>query len=245
MATARYDGQTEWYESFASADMFSSARDFAVQLLGPGPGRCLDLGCGTGRAIPALARAGWSVVGTDVSTDQLGAAREHAGVLARLVRGDAHALPFEDGEFDAVISILTHTDLDDVVGAFTEAGRVLRGGGAFVYLGVHPCFGSPFVARAAPRRSKGPPQSFTPAIGAPDGIDSRLTRAAQRSGRASASTTFHSRTSSTRSSRAASRSRGSKNRARKIHPSSWRSGRRSSSCPRLLVSGAGATAEAG
>jgi len=149
MATARYDGQTEWYESFAAADMFSSARDFAVQLLGPGPGRCLDLGCGTGRAIPALARAGWSVVGTDVSTDQLGAAREHAGVLARLVRGDAHALPFEDGEFDAVISILTHTDLDDVVGAFTEAGRVLRGGGAFVYLGVHPCFGSPFVARAA------------------------------------------------------------------------------------------------
>jgi len=147
LTTARYDGQTEWYESFASAEMLSSARAFAVQLLGTGPGRCLDLGCGTGRAIPALARAGWSVVGTDVSIDQLEAAREHAGDLARLVRGDAHALPFEDGEFDAVISVLTHTDLDDVVGAFTEASRVLRVGGAFVYLGVHPCFGSPFVAR--------------------------------------------------------------------------------------------------
>ncbi len=83
----------------------------------------------------------------DVSIDQLEAAREHAGELARLVHGDAHALPFEDGEFDAVISILTHTDLDDVVGAFGEASRVLRVGGTFVYLGVHPCFGSPFVAR--------------------------------------------------------------------------------------------------
>ncbi len=50
---------------------------------------------------------------------------------------------------DAVISVLTHTDLDDVVGAFTEASRVLRAGGAFVYLGVHPCFASPFVAREA------------------------------------------------------------------------------------------------
>jgi hypothetical protein len=29
-----------------------------------------------------------------------------------------------------------------------EANRVLRSGGTFVYLGVHPCFGSPFVARA-------------------------------------------------------------------------------------------------
>ena len=148
MTTARYDGQTEWYESFASADMLSSARDFAVELLGRGPGRCLDLGCGTGRAIPALARAGWSVVGTDVSADQLEAAREHAGELARLVRADARTLPFQDREFDAVISVLTHTDLDDVVGTFAEASRVLRVGGAFVYLGVHPCFGSPFVARS-------------------------------------------------------------------------------------------------
>ncbi len=33
----------------------------------------------------------WSFVGTDVSFDQLEAAREHAGDLARLVRGDAAA----------------------------------------------------------------------------------------------------------------------------------------------------------
>jgi SAM-dependent methyltransferase len=144
---AQYDGQTEWYESFASGELLSSARSFAVALLGPGPGLCLDLGCGTGHAIPALVRAGWSVVGTDVSGDQLKAARQHAEHPARLVQADAHALPFENGEFDAVISIFTHTDLDDVAGAFGQASRVLREGGAFVYLGVHPCFGSPFVAR--------------------------------------------------------------------------------------------------
>jgi SAM-dependent methyltransferase len=148
MPTARYDGQTAWYEEIASAEGVSSARASAVQMLGSGPGRCLDLGCGTGRAIPALRDAGWSVVGTDISVDQLEAARQRTGEPAEnLVRADAHALPFEDGEFDAVISIFTHTDLDDVVSAFTEACRVVRKGGVFIYLGAHPCFGSPFVER--------------------------------------------------------------------------------------------------
>jgi SAM-dependent methyltransferase len=145
---ARYDGQTAWYEAFSSDEVFAEARRFAVDLLGPGRGaRCLDLGCGTGRTIPALVRARWSVVGADVSVDQLSAARGHVGEIAELVLADAHDLPFRDGEFDAVISILTHTDFDDVQRAFSEAARVLRRGGLFVYLGVHPCFGSPFVDR--------------------------------------------------------------------------------------------------
>ena len=148
MPTARYDGQTAWYEEIASPEAVLSARASAVQMLGSGPGRCLDLGCGTGRAIPALKAAGWTVVGTDISIDQLEAARQRTGEPAEhLVRADAHALPFEDGEFDAVISIFTHTDLDDVLCAFTEACRVVRRGGVFVYLGAHPCFGSPFVER--------------------------------------------------------------------------------------------------
>jgi SAM-dependent methyltransferase len=147
MESARYDGQTDWYESFADTEPFASARAFAVRLLGNGPGHCLDLGCGTGRAIPALAAAGWSVVGVDVSRDQLERAEQLIGDLAQLVHADAHVLPFPDEAFDAVISVLTHTDLDDVTRSFTEACRVLRPGGPFVYLGVHPCFGSPFVSR--------------------------------------------------------------------------------------------------
>jgi SAM-dependent methyltransferase len=147
LPTARYDGQTEWYEAYTSADVFSIVRQLAVGLLGPGPGDCLDLGCGTGRAIPPLVRAGWTVVGTDISIDQLEAAQRYAGDGVRLVHADAHALPFDDGTFDAVVSILTHTDFDDPQTVFSEAGRVLRTGGTFVYLGVHPCFGSPFVQR--------------------------------------------------------------------------------------------------
>jgi SAM-dependent methyltransferase len=145
---ARYDGQTAWYEEYTSAPLFSEAREAVMRLLGPGPGRCLDLGCGTGRALRLLAAAGWSVVGADVSVDQLAVARKRAGADAQLVQADAHALPFADGEFDAVVSILTHTDFDDAQAAFAEVARVLRDGGTFAYLGVHPCFGSPFADRS-------------------------------------------------------------------------------------------------
>lgn len=123
-------------------------RRFAIEMLGPGPGVCLDFGCGTGHAIPLLRDAGWTVVGTDISTDQLEVAKEHASD-AELVRADGHDLPFGDAEFDAVISLFTHTDFDDPGTALGEAARVLKPGGRFVYLGVHPCFGNPMVARAA------------------------------------------------------------------------------------------------
>jgi SAM-dependent methyltransferase len=148
--TARYDGQTEWYEAYTSAAVFSEVRTFAVKLLGPGQGRCLEIGCGAGRAIAALVESGWSVVATDVSADQIAAAHRNAGRLAEIVQADAHELPFEDASFDAVLSILTHTDFDDPPRVFGEARRVLRDGGTFVYAGIHPCFGSPFVDRADP-----------------------------------------------------------------------------------------------
>jgi ubiquinone/menaquinone biosynthesis C-methylase UbiE len=148
--TARYDGQTEWYEAYTAGEVFSKLRSFAVELLGRDDGRCLEIGCGAGWAITALVEAGWSVVATDISKDQIAAARRNAGNVAEIVQADAHELPFEDGSFDAVVSILTHTDFDDAPRVFAEARRVLREDGTFVYVGIHPCFGSPFVDRADP-----------------------------------------------------------------------------------------------
>jgi len=148
VSTARYDGQTTWYESFAAAEAHAALRRFATAMLGAGPGVCLDFGCGTGHAIPLLHDAGWTVIATDVSADQLEVANGHAGD-AQLVHADGHQLPFADGQFDAVISLFTHTDFDDLGAAIGEVARVLKPGGRFVYLGAHPCFGNPMVARAA------------------------------------------------------------------------------------------------
>lgn len=146
---ARYDGLAEWYDAFIrSVDLTAVELDALERLLGEGPGRCLDLGCGTGIALPLLSRLGWSIVGVDISADQLAVARARADEIgAELLEADASGLPFADASFDAVASILTHTDFEDAAAAFAEVARVLRPGGRFVYVGIHPCFVSPTVER--------------------------------------------------------------------------------------------------
>jgi SAM-dependent methyltransferase len=152
---SRYDGVAEWYDAFIRSVAHTPVvLDALERLLGSGPGLCLDLGCGTGVAFSVLARLEWSIVGVDASTDQLAVARPHADAAgAHLVAADASRLPFEAESFDAVVSLLMHTDFDDLGAAFREAARVLRPGGRFVYVGVHPCFASSVVDR----RGDGPP----------------------------------------------------------------------------------------
>jgi SAM-dependent methyltransferase len=139
--SARYDGLAEWYDAeFADGDSGRIARAIALRLLGRGPGRLLDVGCGTGAHTAAFGDAGWHATGIDVSTDQLRLARARG---VDVVHADAAALPFADASFDAALSIFTHTDLDDFPAAVRETARVLRPARPFVYLGVHPCFVGP------------------------------------------------------------------------------------------------------
>ena len=139
---ARYDGFADWYdESHGSASEWMHLVLGSVrELLGEGPGRLLDLGCGGGARTPLLQDLGWTVVGVDLSADQLDVARARLGAAVELVEADAADLPFADESFDAVAALVVHTDLDDYPGAVTEAARVLRPGGAYVHAGIHPCF---------------------------------------------------------------------------------------------------------
>jgi SAM-dependent methyltransferase len=153
VSEARYDGLADWYDAFVRGDgsvWTRTAGGLLAELLGSGPGRCLDLGCGTGVFVPLLAEQGWTVVGVDLSADQLRLARERVGEVAEaLVQANASALPFEGGSFDAVAAVLVHTDIDGYDLALREVARVLRPGGRFVHVGTHPCFVSP-VARSGP-----------------------------------------------------------------------------------------------
>jgi 2-polyprenyl-3-methyl-5-hydroxy-6-metoxy-1,4-benzoquinol methylase len=69
--------------------------------------RILDIGCGTGRHSIELAKRGYTVVGVDLSDDQLNRARENAlaaGVIVDFRTGDARDLDFDE-EFDLVIMV--------------------------------------------------------------------------------------------------------------------------------------------
>jgi SAM-dependent methyltransferase len=114
-----------------------------LELLGPGSGPCLDLGCGTGRNFDTIRDSGRTVVGMDRSSDQLRLARTRTD--GPLIESDAALLPFADGSFDTVIAMWISTDLDDFPGALDEAVRVLRPGGLLVCYGVHPAFNGPHV----------------------------------------------------------------------------------------------------
>jgi SAM-dependent methyltransferase len=61
-----------------------------------GPGRALDLGCGSGMHLVTLARRGWDATGVDVVDKALARARARVadqGVNARVVRADVTELP--------------------------------------------------------------------------------------------------------------------------------------------------------
>ena len=129
--------------------LFASASDQAIGCLLDAVGaksklRALDLCCGQGNVSEALISCGCQVVGVDFSPAMLAFARDRAP-SATFLEADAQDLPFDNTEFDIVVSNLGICHVPDQPRALSEARRVLRPGGRFamtVWCGpdVSPCF---------------------------------------------------------------------------------------------------------
>lgn len=110
-------------------------KDAAVfyERLGIAPGtRLLDVGCGAGQLALIAARAGAKVTGCDISTNWLekGRARASAeGLDVQFDEGDAESLPYGDGEFDAVVSLVGAMFAPRPEAVAAELARVCRPGG--------------------------------------------------------------------------------------------------------------------
>jgi ubiquinone/menaquinone biosynthesis C-methylase UbiE len=116
------DTSTPWY-------MWVAQRMIDVRGL-----RTLEVACGRGGFVRALARKGADAVGLDFSRAALKIGRERSlnfeeESRAAFVQGDAHLLPFPDGYFDVIVSCETIEHLPQPEKGVGEFHRVTKPGG--------------------------------------------------------------------------------------------------------------------
>jgi SAM-dependent methyltransferase len=128
-----------------------------LRLLGHVEGkRVLDLGCGSGRALVALARQGARAIGVDPAADQLASARraaEEAEVKVELHQGPLADLAFLRADtIDLAISVHAFAEVDDLDRVFRQVHRVLKSESHLVFSVPHPAFAMVDAAAEEPFR---------------------------------------------------------------------------------------------
>jgi ubiquinone/menaquinone biosynthesis C-methylase UbiE len=113
---------------------------------------CVDIGIGTGRTALPLARAGIHLVGVDLSIPMLRRLIAKSGgvPLVPIVAGDATALPFRAGSFDAGLIIHVLHSVPRWQGVIVEAVRIGRRPGGRII--VDPGVSSNVVSQAIEAR---------------------------------------------------------------------------------------------
>lgn len=137
----RFSALTPWYDRVVAWTTRDAAlKERLVELVALRSGeQLLDLGCGTGTFMLALAGRGPDAELTGVDADRailaLAAAKtQAAGVTARLIPGRSEALALADASFDVAVSSLFfhHLQPDEKRQTVRELYRVLRPGGRLI-----------------------------------------------------------------------------------------------------------------
>lgn len=127
-----YSGSSDAGDRFGPMQwVLRALRRARLRALGArGPGRALDIGCGDGSFLTALARQGWDVSGTELSESIAATAKQRLG--ERVHVGAIEDIGFAEASFDLVTfwHVLEH--LDDPAGALTEARRLVKTDGRVV-----------------------------------------------------------------------------------------------------------------
>jgi ubiquinone/menaquinone biosynthesis C-methylase UbiE len=124
---------------YTTPDIVAQRRDFLSAFdLKPGD-RVLDVGAGPGFLAAEIAEAvgnSGSVCGVDISEPLLKIARSQTKGKNKIkyLHGDATQLPFQEEEFDVVVSTQVLEYVPDVEAALAEFHRIIKNGGRVVLL---------------------------------------------------------------------------------------------------------------
>lgn len=137
IATFKENQRKSWalFAPFESLTAIAAPRLVKFARIGSGQ-RVLDVGCGTGVAAIAAARAGAKVTGVDLTPELLEYAKENANVAGTAVEwhnGDVEQLPFADAAFDVVVSQFGHMFAPRPEVAVREMLRVIKPGGTIAF----------------------------------------------------------------------------------------------------------------
>ena len=102
------------------------------------PGRAIDLGCGTGTNVVALAQRGWQATGVDFVPRAISIAKrkiKKANLRADLRVGDVTNLRGIEGPFDLALDIGCFHGVDDKAAYLRELDRLLAPGGHWLMYG--------------------------------------------------------------------------------------------------------------
>lgn len=133
---AHFDRSSAYYAARRGQEFgFQTQLRIADRMLEGCAGRVVDLGCGSGAAVPWLRARGFDVVGVDFSPEMLAVARRELGGDGRVTfcRGDAESLPFATESVDHLVCLGLLEYLGRHDRAVREVARVLRPGGVAVF----------------------------------------------------------------------------------------------------------------
>ncbi len=118
--------------------------------------RILELGCGSGQAAVALAKLGAKVIAVDPSPERIEQCRTNADreeVKIELHQADLAEIPFVRAEaVDAVLSVYSFANVDDLDRVFRQVHRALRPEMPLVFSVPHPAFSLVDPASSDPLR---------------------------------------------------------------------------------------------
>ncbi len=157
------DAAQAWVEAQGVLDqMFRPFEDALVEAVAAQPAsRILDIGCGTGSVVRALARRGHRCTGIDISEAMIEAARAIAareGMDADFIRADAQTHDFAPDSFDMIVSRFGVMFFDDPVAAFANLRRSVHSGGALRFAAWRSAQDNPFMTAAERAAARFVPQ---------------------------------------------------------------------------------------